>query len=327
MNSFSLAYQLAERAQVPLSVHFDLTHRCHQRCIHCYLPETWRRGQGPGPELDTVQVEGILEKLAAAGTFFLNFSGGEIFLRPDLLHLVNYARRLNFSVSLMTSGTLGLNEDRIKTLADLKITALLISLHSTKPDLHDRITRTPGSWRQVQKVIGLGRSKGLLVVVNSQILRRNLTSAVAMKEYAAGEGLPLRMDDNLSPRWDGTPHPEGLALTEEEREWVLRKLGGKYGPEVREPLTVLHDDHPKVCGAGLRSAYVNPQGVLMPCMEIRWPLARLGPEEDLITLWRNSSKLKKLRLLLEREEDLPESICVYLRKFRQYGPNPKDANN
>lgn len=89
-------YQKAQSKKIPLAIQFDLTYRCHQSCLHCYLPETWRRGEGPGPELSTLQVQAILTQLAAAGTLFLSFSGGEIFLRPDLWTILEEARNLNF---------------------------------------------------------------------------------------------------------------------------------------------------------------------------------------------------------------------------------------
>jgi MoaA/NifB/PqqE/SkfB family radical SAM enzyme len=28
---------LAERRQLPLGAHFDLTYRCNEQCVHCYL--------------------------------------------------------------------------------------------------------------------------------------------------------------------------------------------------------------------------------------------------------------------------------------------------
>jgi MoaA/NifB/PqqE/SkfB family radical SAM enzyme len=67
-------------AQMHFSVHFDPTYRCHQRCLHCYLPKSWRRRQAPESELSSLEIKNILDQLAAAGTFFPSFSGGEIFL-------------------------------------------------------------------------------------------------------------------------------------------------------------------------------------------------------------------------------------------------------
>ena len=91
------------KQRIPLTVHFDLTYRCHQRCLPCYLPES---------ELHTPQVRSILDQQAAAGAFFLAFSGGEIFRRSNLLSILEYARGVNFSLSLMSSGTCALTEVR-----------------------------------------------------------------------------------------------------------------------------------------------------------------------------------------------------------------------
>src|SRR2546427_9089001 len=80
--------------RLPLSVHFDLTYRCNERCVHCYLDH-----EDHG-ELSTAECIDALEQLAMAGTLFLTFSGGEIFLRRDLEELLATARRVYFVVNL-----------------------------------------------------------------------------------------------------------------------------------------------------------------------------------------------------------------------------------
>ena len=62
----------------PLSVHFDLTYRCNERCVHCYLDHD------DHGELTTAECLKVLDDLARSGALFLTFSGGEIFLRPLL---------------------------------------------------------------------------------------------------------------------------------------------------------------------------------------------------------------------------------------------------
>jgi MoaA/NifB/PqqE/SkfB family radical SAM enzyme len=59
----------------PLSVHLDVTYRCNERCVHCYLDH-----EDHG-EMTTMEIKDLLEQLAGAGVFFLTLSGGEILLR------------------------------------------------------------------------------------------------------------------------------------------------------------------------------------------------------------------------------------------------------
>ncbi len=72
---------------VPMSVHFDITYRCNERCVHCYLDHD------DHGEMTTAEIKRVLDELAAAGTFFLTLSGGEVLMRRDFFELLEYARR------------------------------------------------------------------------------------------------------------------------------------------------------------------------------------------------------------------------------------------
>src|SRR5580765_6968894 len=85
---------------IPISVQLDLTYRCNERCIHCYLDHD------DHGEMTTVEIKDLLDQLAAAGVLFLNLSGGEIFMRKDLFEIVEYARKLQFSVKLKTNAVM-----------------------------------------------------------------------------------------------------------------------------------------------------------------------------------------------------------------------------
>ena len=63
----SLMQHLGEKAQrlgVPISVQLDLTYRCNERCIHCYLDHD------DHGEMNTAEILGLLDQMAAAGVFF-----------------------------------------------------------------------------------------------------------------------------------------------------------------------------------------------------------------------------------------------------------------
>jgi MoaA/NifB/PqqE/SkfB family radical SAM enzyme len=315
MGVLEQVYLRAGRDRTPLSVHFDLTYRCHQSCVHCYLPETWRRGEGSETELATPEVKHILDQLAAAGTFFLTFSGGEIFLRPDLLTLLEYARQLNFSVSLMTTGTIGPDDAQIRLIRDLGVEAVLVSLHSLDKNLHDRVTAIPGSWQKAWKTIGKCRAAGIQVVFNSQALGFNYQGIPAMKDYAAREGIPVRADGLLTVRWDGQPHPQGLALTPEEDRWLRRQIFGEEAREVMPPQTVWHDSNDGYCKAGFSSGYVSPRGEVWPCLEIPWSCGLLSKRgTDFGEIWKSSATLDFLRSVGVEDQKGSEPFCYYLRR-------------
>jgi len=54
---------------LPISVHLDITYRCNERCVHCYLDHD------DHGEMTTAEIVDVLEQLADAGVFFLSLSG------------------------------------------------------------------------------------------------------------------------------------------------------------------------------------------------------------------------------------------------------------
>ena len=55
----------AVRLGIPLGVQLDLTYRCNERCVHCYLDHD------DHGELTLAEISGLLDQLADAGVFFL----------------------------------------------------------------------------------------------------------------------------------------------------------------------------------------------------------------------------------------------------------------
>src|SRR5204862_7785491 len=92
--------QRAMELGVPFAVHFDVTYRCNERCIHCYLDHD------DHGEMTTSEVKTVLDQIAEAGTFLLSFSGGEIFMRRDIFDLLEYARRFLFNVKINTNAVM-----------------------------------------------------------------------------------------------------------------------------------------------------------------------------------------------------------------------------
>jgi MoaA/NifB/PqqE/SkfB family radical SAM enzyme len=138
----------ARRLGVPLSAHLDLTYRCNESCVHCYLDH-----RSAGSEMSTSDIRSVLRDLASAGSFFLLLSGGEPFLRADALDIVEYARTLSFHVLLKTNATM-IGAAHAWRMAARGVHQVDVSVYSTRPAIHDKITGLPGSLRLTLQGIG-----------------------------------------------------------------------------------------------------------------------------------------------------------------------------
>jgi len=151
---------------IPFSAHVDVTYRCNERCIHCYLDHD------DHGEMTTAEIKDVLRQLAEAGSFFLTFSGGEVFLRRDFFELLEYARSLMFNVRIKTNGIM-IRDGEAERLLQLGIEQVQISVYSHRAEIHDAITKVPGSFKRTIEAIRFLKSKGLRVLIANILMTAN----------------------------------------------------------------------------------------------------------------------------------------------------------
>src|SRR4029077_18013691 len=154
-DSMSLMQQMNQRAMelgVPLAIHLDVTYRCNERCVHCYLDHN------DHGEMSTAEIKDVLDQLAEAGTFFLTLSGGEVLMRRDFFDILEYARRLRFNVRIKTNGVM-IRQREAKRMVELGVENIQISIYSHRSEVHDAITKLPGSLKRSVEAIRFLKSQ------------------------------------------------------------------------------------------------------------------------------------------------------------------------
>src|ERR1700726_820856 len=116
----------ALKLNIPLSVHLDLTYRCNERCIHCYLDHD------DHGEMTTSEIKDLLNQMADAGVFYLTISGGEILMRRDFFDILEYARALTFCIKLKSNGVL-IREKEADRILSLGVESVQVSVYSYRP--------------------------------------------------------------------------------------------------------------------------------------------------------------------------------------------------
>jgi MoaA/NifB/PqqE/SkfB family radical SAM enzyme len=121
----SLMQEMGDRARrlgVPFRVQLDLTYRCNEQCVHCYLDHD------DHGEMTTAEIKRLLTEMADAGVFILTLSGGEIFLRKDFFEILEHARSLTFCIKLKTNAVL-IREAQAARLRHLGVESIQISIY------------------------------------------------------------------------------------------------------------------------------------------------------------------------------------------------------
>jgi len=295
----------AFRLNVPLNVQLDLTYRCNERCVHCYLDH---HDHG---EMTTAEIKHLLQDMADAGVFILTLSGGEIFVRKDIFEIIEHARRLMFCVRLKTNATL-IGEQEATRLRDLAIESIQVSIYSHRADVHDAITLLPGSLERSLKAIRFLKAHGLKVIIANVLMTHNAGDYAKVRRLAADLGVECTLDPTITPMMDGDRSVLSLGVDHDALSEVFRdeELVGDAESFCAIPAEVGEDDLESTpCSAGHTACYVSPYGDVFPCVQFPLPTGNVR-REHFIDIWRHSTQMNEVRSI--RVKDLPTcSSCTH----------------
>ncbi len=284
--------RVASRAHIPLGVLFEVTHRCNLGCTHCYLTEgPVGRPKPTREELTLDEVRSVLDQLAEAGTLFLTLSGGEVFMRRDFLGILAHARSRGFSVTVFTTGTL-LTPETATELADLHPLSVEVSIYSARPEVHDRVTRIPGSHARSLRALRLLRERDVIVLIKSPVMSLNSGEYHGIVELAEELGAGYAFDPLLVPARDGDQAPVQLGLDKDRMRAFL--ADPVLSRQLHEPVMCLPQKGEEICATGRRTCLISPYGDLFPCSVHPVPAGNLR-EKSFREIWTGSPLLRELR--------------------------------
>jgi radical SAM protein with 4Fe4S-binding SPASM domain len=304
-----LLEEMAEKALqlgIPLSVQLDLTYRCNERCVHCYLDHDDRG------EMTTTEIKSLLQEMADAGVFILTLSGGEILLRRDFFEILERARKLSFCVKLKTNAIL-IGEREAERIKSLGVESIQVSIYSHRPEIHDTITKVPGSLNRSLGAIRFLKARGLRVIIANVLMAQNRLDYPAVRALAAGMGVDCTLDPTITPKMDGDRSILSLNADPATLRAVFLEegLSGSAGDSCAASARV---DEPVLdslpCSAGHTACYVSPYGDVYPCVQFPLPSGNIR-HKRFLDIWRHSDQLKQVRAI--RLRDLTScSQCVHV---------------
>lgn len=270
-------YKASQEKRFPSHTMFELTYRCNFKCVHCYNTDIYKKST-PLDELKTKEIFNILEQLRDIGCFYLGFTGGEIFLRHDLLDIIGYARQLGFAVILLTNGSF-IDKEIADELRRLRPNKVEITVHAMNKRIFDKITRAPGSADKVFNAIDLLYKRGIPLGIKCCGMQENKDEVAKVSRFARKLNAVYRFSTELSPRQDCSKSPlkHSLALHEaymlrricypemHDKYDMKRKLRKMAGFKKRNLNRVFN------CSAGYTDLTISPFGELKTCIYVSYP--------------------------------------------------------
>lgn len=192
----------------PQEIVFEVTQRCNNNCLFCY--NVWKNKiDYPGGELSTEQSKDLIRKIiTGAKCKYLTFTGGEPFLRRDLLELVSFARQQGVGVSIFSNATLITQEvarDYIKADASL----FKLSLLSADKKMHNYLSQNDCFDKVTESIANVKLYDGQVIAVFVGT-RRNIDNLAEMIELAVALGVDGIMFNRFNAGGEGTKYIDEL---------------------------------------------------------------------------------------------------------------------
>ncbi len=305
---------------MPKSVTWDVTHACNLACPHCLTSSGSKR---PG-ELKTEEAFQLIDRLAAEKVLYLSLSGGEPFLRPDILDLLRHVAATNMRIDVATNGTV-MDDGLLAGIKDLPVFQAQISIDGMG-ETHDCFRGKPGAFLAACRTAERLRAEGIATSLSTTVTRRNLDQIERIIELAVHLGCSGYKAIPFMPAGRGRQNAPQLALDREGHYRFCRLLAeartryaGLINVSTETSFGFLLDGAPNdttkyglmACSAGHDTLSVGPDGNVYPCPFLHdFALGNLLTD-SLASIWCCSPVLQRLRSIDKSELKGACRTCRY----------------
>ena len=299
---------------------FELSSRCNERCIHCYIPNDKKNH---GYDMPTEKVKSIIDEFSAMGGIHVTLSGGEAFMHKDIIEIARYCREKDLKITML-SNLISLKDEQIYELKKINLSLIQVSLYSMNPDIHDFITTIKGSFEKTKNAIEKLVAADIPVQISCPIMKANKNGYSKVLEYAKSLKIKAQTDYIMMARADLDTDNLANRLSLEETEELLReiiKYDIAYHNETLQQLPITDEirfnleryKKQPVCGVGYDNCCITSNGDVYPCAG--WQDYILGNvyKQSLKEIWENSARIKELRKITQ--ESFPKCLKCDARDY------------
>ncbi len=203
-----------------------VTWRCTRNCVGNCRYCSYTSSNARDAEVDTRTAYRIVDELYYFGSPWLGISGGEPLVRPDIFDVIEYAKKIGFEVSLITSGFV-FNDKNLNNLVRNEVHTA-VSVDGTR-EANDAI-RGKGSYDKALTAMKKLSENGILDCLVTTLTKYNLKDSEHMVKLAEEHHARMVVFHSLIPVGRAESNMADLAPSSEEYEGALNAI---YDLEVK----------------------------------------------------------------------------------------------
>jgi MoaA/NifB/PqqE/SkfB family radical SAM enzyme len=306
--AYYLARRSGKRVPLPSNLTFSVSYRCNSRCVTCNV---WRKRVA---DFTLEEYERTFRRLGRS-LRWVTFSGGEPFLRPDLIEIVLACYRICQPdiINIPTNGLLvdrvAKGVERLAREAPKSKIVINLSLDGVGAD-HDAIRGVPGNYAKLRETYAALRAldaPNLTVGIHTVISQHNVGRFAQIREHVRGEIGPDSFITELAEErveldtigLDITPPLDQYAAVVDQLSadieaepadgvaGIAQAFRSHYYQIAQRTLREQRQILP--CYAGVASGHIAPNGDVWTCCIRAEPIGSLRESDyDLLPIWRGA---------------------------------------
>ncbi|MGD2249134.1 MAG: radical SAM protein [Candidatus Methanofastidiosia archaeon] len=304
----------------PFAVYLEVTNACNLHCSHCYASASSEENE---KLLNLQEIFSIIDTLDSMDVIAVTLTGGEPFLRKDILKIASYASQKGMRVYLTTNGT-EINEATIKELKDNGIGRITVSIEGITEHTNDMV-RGKGNFRRTIEGLKLLLQHEMDVEVEITLTRHNIEEISPLIQFCKDKGVSGVQINRL------VNIGKGSSLQRYTREdcrkigCLISEISKKYGDYINPNSSLklcsvitgkCSDDMIESihCGAGFTICGILWNGDVVPCLLMRDIVFGNIRDLPLSEVWNSSPALKAYRSAFEDtkvKSVIPCNSCSY----------------
>ncbi|OPY37886.1 MAG: pyrroloquinoline quinone biosynthesis protein PqqE [Methanoregula sp. PtaU1.Bin051] len=259
-----------------------ITDVCNAHCVHCFISA---ENHGESMSFENFR-DFVLPRIKQCRVSNVTLTGGEPFLHPDILDIVQLLTRENIRTGICTNANI-ITDDQIQTLSTNKNVHINASLHGFSPDSHDRFMAKKGAFKKcistIRQLSKYNLIQGILVTPNNFADVREYEK---LCEFAIQVNAKYVLMNPLSSMGRGVDNVSRFAVSRETLE-LIRKITQKYSDRIQLAYIRFPNDSLPLgdCEAG-NIFYVFVNGDVTICAYLDFaahtPVSQYNPKEFMV---------------------------------------------
>lgn len=286
----------------PWNIIIETTTNCNLKCTHCY-------NYNDKTFISIEKLKKFYDLLPIDKHFNTILTGGEVFSHPQIDDILKYLYNKEILIDILTNGTL-LTKKRLANLSKEKIGTIQLSLYSTDPKMHDKMTGVKGSWSKTIATINELLRLGFRVSIASLVTTDNYTEIENLVAFARLLNIKINFCFNIVANCKDAYYNDKIKLSDIEYTTAYSKFLEIINSD--KLATALQLKYDKVCLGGFSKFTIGANGDLFICpMMKNYPICNIDDIKSFDDFWYNE-KLLKIRNMSYRDfEDCEKCDIKY----------------